>query len=656
MKRNVKQRSLAVMLILVLILSMMPVMQVSAAGSATGAQIVNKAMEYLGKVPYVWGGTKIDGSNPGADCSGFICRIYEKFGFNLWANRTKLRNCGTNLGTDLNVAQLGDIIWYDGHVAIYAGKNSSGAHMIVHETGGKYQNVVHTKASIVSAELKGVIRIPGVTNSGNTSTVKNASFTPAVDSSYKAKESVTKTNAVLVTQVNKLSGVKVTEMGMYLYDASGNLKKKHSEKVSNVSASSTKYHSWYDVNKEIGVTLTPGTTYKYKFYGIFNGEEIQGSTYSFTTLAGTYTATFCLNEDGSAVSTMPVTQGKAYGTLPTAYSKNGYTFDGWYTAKSGGTKITSSTVFNGTSNITLYPRYTAVQQPEVQQPEVQPPAVQSFKISYYTPEGRLYQSQTVKAGETYSYASNYPEKEGYTFKGWYTMVTGGTKITASTVVTSSSPHLLYAQYEEIPKEEKKYTVYYYVKGNLTAYNTITSGETYGILPTVASLNFKGWFTAEEGGTEIHSYTIANLTSDQKLYAQFDEPVEVEKNIILQIGNPKIYINGKGANIDDSGTVPVIRNSRTLLPVRAVIEAMDGTVGWDGASRIVSMTIDNRTLYLKIGSGFAWDSLGDNYSLDVAPAIINNRTMLPIRFIVEYFNGTVDWNGTDRIVTIHHGGK
>ena len=81
MKRNTKHRTLAVVLILVLIMSLIPVTQVSAAGSATGTQIVNKAMEYLGKVPYVWGGTKIDGSNPGADCSGFICRIYEKFGF-----------------------------------------------------------------------------------------------------------------------------------------------------------------------------------------------------------------------------------------------------------------------------------------------------------------------------------------------------------------------------------------------------------------------------------------------------------------------------------------------------------------------------------------------------------------------------------------------
>ena len=61
-----------------------------AEAAVSGQTIVNKAMEYCGKVPYVSGGTKIDGTNPGADCSGFICRIYEKFGIDMWAHRTQL--------------------------------------------------------------------------------------------------------------------------------------------------------------------------------------------------------------------------------------------------------------------------------------------------------------------------------------------------------------------------------------------------------------------------------------------------------------------------------------------------------------------------------------------------------------------------------------
>ena len=174
MRKRILSTMLALVLLLGLAAAPMPVLstQAEAAPSASGQAIVNKAKEYLGKVPYVYGGKTIDGSNPGADCSGFICRIYEKFGFNLWSHRTQLRKCGTNLGTDLSKAQLGDIIWFDGHVALYAGKKD-GNHMIVHETGGSFQNVVYTKVSVVRAELKGIIRIPGVYNDVYSLTMKH---------------------------------------------------------------------------------------------------------------------------------------------------------------------------------------------------------------------------------------------------------------------------------------------------------------------------------------------------------------------------------------------------------------------------------------------------------------------------------------------------
>lgn len=433
-----KKRVLSLALMLVLTVSLLPGMKVQAAGSATGQQIVDCAMQYIGKVPYVWGGKTIDGSNPGADCSGFICRIYEKFGFNFWPNRTKLRNCGTNLGTDLSVAQLGDIIWFEGHVAIYAGKSGSN-HMIVHETGGSYKNVVYTKVGVVNAELKGIIRIPGVTNNGGTAilppTKPSVTMTTTTDSTYKAKEKITDTNAVVVNKIVKPSGVKVTKMGVILYDASGNQIKKYTEKVSNVSSSTTSYHSWYDINAELGVTLTPGTTYKYQFFGVFDGYEIASTKiYSFKT-TGTAPAkiciiTFWLDESGSSVCTKVLTQGEMYGGLPIAPTKTGYTFDGWYTAQTGGTKITNSTIFNGTSDITLYPRYIRN-------------APEKVTIYYYV-DGELSIMQTSEIGDTYS--NDHVEKEGYTFKGWYSSATGGSRYNGA-VITATSPRVLYGRYE-----------------------------------------------------------------------------------------------------------------------------------------------------------------------------------------------------------------
>lgn len=634
-----KKRVLSLALAVVLAVSLLPGTKAEAAGSATGQQIVDCAMQYLGKVPYVWGGTNIDGANPGADCSGFICRIYEKFGFNFWGNRTKLRNCGTNLGTDLSVAQLGDIIWYSGHVAIYAGK-SNGSHMIVHETGGSFQNVVYTKASLVSAELKGVIRIPGVINSGSTVTVPapNVKFTLPTDGTYTAKQKIASTNAVVVNQITKPSGVKVTKMGVILYDASGSQIKKYSENVSNVANSTTTYHSWYDMNTEVGITLTPGTTYKYQFFGVFNGVEVKGGTYSFTTTGTapvkTFTATFYLNESCSAVGTKSVTQGKTYGTLPDAQAKEGHTFDGWYTAATGGTKITDATIFNGSSDVTLYPRYTKN-------------ADETVTIHFYM-DGKEVMTQTAEIGSIYG--SDYFEKDGYTFTGWYSSETGGTRYDGS-FITATSPRTLYARYELTAAQQ--HTVFLYANGSIFKTLTVTNGETYGTLPTpsLSDYTFDGWYTAAAGGVQITGSTTVNLTAAQTLYARFSAVQKTGGTIVLQIGNAKMTMDGVSKAIDEQGTVPVIRNNRTLLPVRAVFEAMGGTVGWDNASRVVSLTKDGKTLYLGIDNALSWDSKGRYYTLDSAPVILNNRTMLPIRFVVEYFGGSVSWNDATRSVII-----
>ena len=56
-------------------------------------------------------------------------------------------------------------------------------------------------------------------------------------------------------------------------------------------------------------------------------------------------------------------------------------------------------------------------------------------------------------------------------------------------------------------------------------------------------------------------------------------------ITLQIGNPVMTVNNEGKPIDENGTAPVIINSRTLLPVRAVVEEMGGTVTWEADASV-----------------------------------------------------------------------
>ena len=127
--------------------------------------------------------------------------------------------------------------------------------------------------------------------------------------------------------------------------------------------------------------------------------------------------------------------------------------------------------------------------------------------------------------------------------------------------------------------------------------------------------------------------------------------ETEKFVLtMQIGNPVMTVNGEDKNIDDNGTSPIIDNGRKLVPIRAVIEAMGGNVKWDGETNTAVLTLGDDVITLVIGSETAFFNQ-EKHTLDVAPKIINDRTMLPIRFIAEKFNFDVDWNEETRTITV-----
>jgi len=122
-------------------------------------------------------------------------------------------------------------------------------------------------------------------------------------------------------------------------------------------------------------------------------------------------------------------------------------------------------------------------------------------------------------------------------------------------------------------------------------------------------------------------------------------------VTMQVGNPIMTVNGAETEIDAGmGTTPVIINDRTLLPVRSLIESMGGTVNWNDTSRSVTLTLGSDEIRLIIDNTTAYFN-NEASTLDTAPAIINDRTMLPVRFIAEKFGFTVDWNGDEQMITI-----
>lgn len=127
--------------------------------------------------------------------------------------------------------------------------------------------------------------------------------------------------------------------------------------------------------------------------------------------------------------------------------------------------------------------------------------------------------------------------------------------------------------------------------------------------------------------------------------------ESSKVITLTIGSPVMMVDAEEMEIDPGrGTVPVIVSNRTLIPVRAVVEAMGGTVDWEEDTQNVTLSLGQHVITLTINSHTAYLN-DEERALDAAPTIINERTMLPIRFIAEGFGCTVGWNNITQTVTI-----
>ncbi|MBE6606255.1 MAG: CHAP domain-containing protein [Ruminococcaceae bacterium] len=100
-------------------------------------------------------------------------------------------------------------------------------------------------------------------------------------------------------------------------------------------------------------------------FGFFETEEAAKACdfTNSTSEPSAYTVTFNANGGTTSTASKSVTYASTYGTLPTP-TRSGYTFDGWYTAATGGTKVTSSTNVTITSNQTLYAHWTQ-NEPEV---------------------------------------------------------------------------------------------------------------------------------------------------------------------------------------------------------------------------------------------------------------------------------------------------
>ena len=96
--------------------------------------------------------------------------------------------------------------------------------------------------------------------------------------------------------------------------------------------------------------------------------------------------------------------------------------------------------------------------------------------------------------------------------------------------------------------------------------------------------------------------------------------------------------------------PQIIKGRTMVPIRAIFEALGAEVDWDAATRTVTATIDDYVVHCTIDKTTML-VCGERVEMDVAPVIVEGRTLMPARFAAEAFVCTVGWDGPTRTVYI-----
>lgn len=243
--------------------------------------------------------------------------------------------------------------------------------------------------------------------------------------------------------------------------------------------------------------------YSYTFAGWFtaasDGTQISSTTtvtrnvtyYAhWTATKRSYTATFNGNGGGTpSPSTITKKYNTALGTLPTC-TRTGYTFLGWYTASSGGTKISTTTVV--TKDITYYAQWSINSYTLTFNPNGGTVTPTSKNLEYNSAYGTL-PTPTRASDAQYT----------YTFAGWYTAATGGTQVTATTKMAAKDTTV----YAHWTSNTRSYTVSYqttYGTLNRTsqsiAYNS--KGSCTLTMPDNTAeftYTFVGWYTAANGG-------------------------------------------------------------------------------------------------------------------------------------------------------------
>ena len=220
--------------------------------------------------------------------------------------------------------------------------------------------------------------------------------------------------------------------------------------------------------------------------------------------------------------------------------------------------------------------------------------------------------------------------------------------------------------ENINKEINVADLSAYTKFNIDTKNKVikrgmtlsldTRGEYNGrkvkISPRVINYSFEDMTASVDPNTfniNIQDYgrnpkIIAKLGNKTSTLSLYDENTKLIK---MKINDVNYSINGESKKMDAK---PFIKNDRTLVPLRFIVEAIGGEVNWDNDNRLVTVNSKGKTIVLPIDSKTIKID-GKDVNIDQAAIIKGDRTFVPIRFIAENLDMVVNYINESRIIEI-----
>lgn len=181
-------------------------------------------------------------------------------------------------------------------------------------------------------------------------------------------------------------------------------------------------------------------------------------------------------------------------------------------------------------------------------------------------------------------------------------------------------------------------------GDMSFYSGFITDDGYTICCEENSAAYKAASHQKRKVSNVTEYAM-NSVIDWEDYAtlmrQLTDGIEAPHRDI------KVLLNGEQLYFDQP---PIIKEDRTLVPLRAIFEALGANVDWNQDTQTVTANKDEINISMTIGSN-TMQKNNSSITLDVSAQIVNDRTLVPARAIAEAFGCNVEWNGDEQTVTI-----